>query len=214
MVNNSNMNSTLIDPEYSETEMAIIQAAKRVFHKNGFDGARMQEIADEAGINKALLHYYFRNKDKLFAAVFKDAFMQSFRPLIQIMMSDEELEVKVPRFVNHYLDQILANPFIPGFVLHELSRNPDRLISLINEHTMIKTSKFIQQIQQGTLSGRYRPIDPKQAVAHLVSMIVFPFIAKPMIKFALGFEADTDYLIFIEARRQEIPIAFFNILKP
>lgn len=202
------------ESDYTDTEKVIIQAAKDVFHRSGFDGARMQEIADEAGINKALLHYYFRNKDRLFEAVFKDAFMQSFRPLIQIMMADDELDVKVPRFVNLYIDQILANPFIPGFVLHELSRNPDRLVSFINDHSMIKTSKFIHQIEKGCQTGQFRPIDPKQAMAHLVSLIVFPFIAKPMIKFALGLDDETEFMKFIEARRQEIPIAFFNMLKP
>ena len=77
------------------TEKTILEAAKKVFLDKGFDGARMQEIADEAGINKALLHYYFRSKDKLFDAIFEEAFKQFLPNISDIMVSDISIEEKV-----------------------------------------------------------------------------------------------------------------------
>ena len=72
----------------ADTEQLILEAAKKVFFNKGFDGARMQEIADVAGINKALLHYYFRSKDKLFEAIFFDAFQQFIPRVVENMNAD------------------------------------------------------------------------------------------------------------------------------
>ncbi len=107
------------------TEAKILEAAKKVFILNGFDGTSMQQIANEAGINKSLLHYYFRTKEKLFAAVFSFAF-QNFVPQIQeILNSDISVVIKIERIVAEYMDMLMKNEFIPAFILHEINRNPD-----------------------------------------------------------------------------------------
>ncbi len=92
---------------FSATERQILEAAKKVFGRKGMDGARMQEIADEAGLNKALLHYYFRNKERLFQEVIREVF-SSFFPRIMTVMSLEGMafEEKIRTFVNEYLDLI------------------------------------------------------------------------------------------------------------
>ncbi|NTW33144.1 MAG: TetR/AcrR family transcriptional regulator, partial [Bacteroidetes bacterium] len=104
------------------TEKLILKAAKKVFIDKGFDGARMQEIADLAGINKALLHYYFRSKEKMFDAVFEDVFMQFLPEVTEVMNSEITLFDKIKTFVDVYITALLKNPHIPIFVLHELSR--------------------------------------------------------------------------------------------
>ncbi len=197
----------------SETEKLIIEAARKVFQRSGFDGARMQEIADEAGINKAMLHYYFRNKDKLFEAVFREAFLKNMAPIMHIIVSTDPVEVKVPVLVNQYLDTMLANPYIPGFVLHELNRNPERLISLVSSSNALRTSTFVSQLEQGMSEGRYRKTDPRQLLVSLLSMMVFPFVARPMLTMAFGLDDDA-YQVFINDRRVEIVNAFFSMLRP
>src|SRR5690606_32367118 len=114
-----------------ETEERILDSARDVFHERGYDGARMQEIADRAGINKALLHYYFRSKDQLFETIFKATVSKFLPAVLQNLAGDETVSVKIHRFVSSYIDTLKANPFIAAFILHELNRNPDRVRGFI-----------------------------------------------------------------------------------
>src|SRR6478735_10691909 len=92
------------------TEEKILNAAKKVFLTKGMDGARMQDIADKAGINKALLHYYFRSKDKLFERIFIEE-AQKFMPRVtHIMLSEMTLFEKIEKFVGEYIDTLIQNP--------------------------------------------------------------------------------------------------------
>ena len=111
-----------------KTENRIVEAAKAVFIKKGMDGARMQEIANEAGINKALLHYYFRTKDKLFEKVFSIAFKEVFTDIYEAIYGITDFEEFLESFIRNYILFIKQRPFIPSFVIHELNRNPDRIV--------------------------------------------------------------------------------------
>jgi AcrR family transcriptional regulator len=200
-------------PPPPDSREKILDAARVVFHRAGFDGARMQDIADSARINKALLHYYFRSKDDLFEAVFKESFRTNFLPIIEVMQLDLPLEEKVPRFVNAYISTIQIHPYIPGFVIHELNRNPVRMSELAVSMNRSAVGTFIQQLKEGMDAGRYRQMDPRQAVVSLLSMMLFPFIASPVIKGLFNLDA-VAYHQFIEARKEDIPRAFFALLKP
>ena len=94
------------------TEEKIFSAAREVFHRKGFAAARMQEIADEAGINKAMLHYCFKNKDQLFEAVFLNAFGQLAPQINEIFNSEETLFVKIEKFTESYISFVMENPFL------------------------------------------------------------------------------------------------------
>lgn len=190
-----------------------MDAARVVFHRAGFDGARMQDIADGAGINKALVHYYFRNKDDLFESVFKESFQTHFKPIIEVMQLDIPLEEKVTRFVNAYIRTIQIYPYIPGFVIHELNRNPQRMADMAASMNRAAVGAFMQQLREGMDTGRYREMDPRQALVSLLSMMLFPFIAAPVIKGIFNLDV-VAYHHFIEARKEEIPRAFFALLKP
>ena len=85
------------------TEATILNAAKSIFQRKGMDGARMQEIANEAGINKALLHYYYRSKQLLFEAVFKNAFKLLAPQLKKVLNSDDSLNDKIKNFTKNYI---------------------------------------------------------------------------------------------------------------
>lgn len=196
----------------SDSRERILSAAREVFHRAGFDGARTKDIADAAGINKALLHYYFRSKDDLFEAVFQDAFRTHFQPIIQVMGTDLPLEEKVTTFVAAYIDTILQHPYIPGFVIHELNRNPQRMANLAVTMNRGAITTFLDQIRQGITSGRYRQMDPRQALASLMSLTLFPFIAAPVIRGMFTLD-DPAFHAFILERKQEIPRMFFALLK-
>jgi len=192
----------------SNAEQLILQAARKVFIEKGMEGARMQEIADEAGINKALLHYYFRSKDKLFQAVFLEAF-QKFLPQIELMLKSElPFMQKLEVFINNYISIIIENPYIPGFILHELTQNPQRLAELMKNQVVVMP-EFLVQIQNEIENGVLKPFDPKHIVINSLALCIFPFVARPIIQ-AVFFNGNTeDYNIFLEQRKTTV----YNFIK-
>lgn len=194
------------------TEQKILEAARTVFTHKGLEGARMQEIADEAGINKALLHYYYRSKDRLFEGVFKEAFYTMVPSIIELLKSEKPLFEKITLFVDNYIDVFIKNPFIPGFVLHELSRNPQRIIDLIS-NMGVMPELFIVQINGEIEKGNIRPIDPKNLITNMLSMCIFPFVARPILKNILFENNDQEFFAFVEERKKAVPEFIFNAIK-
>ncbi|MBE0638342.1 MAG: TetR/AcrR family transcriptional regulator [Bacteroidales bacterium] len=189
-------------------EQLILQSARKVFIEKGMTGARMQEIADEAGINKALLHYYFRSKDQLFQSVFLEAF-QKFMPQVELLISSElPFLQKLEIFVHNYIGIIIENPYLPGFVLHELSQNPQRLADLLSNR-LNRIPDFLAQIQQEIQNGLLKPFDPRQILINTFALCIFPFVARPIMN-AVVFQNDrTAYERFLEQRKTDV----FNFIK-
>jgi TetR/AcrR family transcriptional regulator len=186
-------------------EQKILAAAKKVFIRKGMSGARMQDIADEAGINKALLHYYFRNKEKLFEVIFKDAADQLFPKINLIFESSLPLFEKLEKFTEEYITIILENPYLPLFVLNEITQDPHRFIKKIwGEKNRPKPQKFLEQIEREVKSGTIWPISPIQLLMNLLSMCIFPFVAQPMIQLNLGID-EMQFRAIMEQRKKEIP---------
>ena len=115
------------------TKEKIIQAAHDVFILKGMDGARMQEIADEAGINKALLHYYFHSKEQLFKEVFYGILSKLIPGLILIFKGEGSLPDKIEAVVAEYDSFMFRNPFLPQFVIREINRDPDQLSGFMSD---------------------------------------------------------------------------------
>ncbi len=170
-----------------QTEEKIFEAAKEVFAERGMDGARMQEIADRAGINKSLLHYYFRTKEKLFSAVFDDLAEMIFMKFAQIFSRDLPFEEKIRHFFSEHIDFLKANPGLPLFILSEINRSPDRMKKLtekINYNSLWETA--LKDITSGSLVYQNRnmhinPADIPQLVTTAISITVFPFAARNLI---------------------------------
>lgn len=181
-------------------EEQILVAAKTVFQRKGFDGARMSDIAKEAGINQALLHYYYRSKDKLFQAVFRIAVLTLFPKIIQIFNTEKPLEQKIEEFINKYFDLLIQFPYMPGFVMHEMSTHPERIKEFFSSHQLLRPQKMIQQYREGIESGRYNPCDPEQFFVSVIALCVFPFAAKPIIQTALN-KSDEEYKKFLHERK-------------
>jgi AcrR family transcriptional regulator len=141
----------------------------------------MQHIANEAGINKSLLHYYFRTKEKLFTAVFSYAF-QRFVPQIQeILVSDSPVFTKIELIVSEYIDLLMENEFIPSFILHEINRDPDRLYEIM-QRTGLNPRIFLDQFFCEISMGHLLPMDPRHLMVNIISLCVFPVAARPLIQ--------------------------------
>lgn len=199
--------------KHSETESQILEAARKVFLENGFDGTTMQMIATEAGINKALLHYYFRSKDRLFEAVFFEAFSRMVPNIFRIFISDAEFSEKIRALVSAYITALQEYPQIPQFILHELHRNPGRIIELIHS-TGIDPDIVMDIIRQETKKGNIIEIDPYQFMVNLLALCIFPFAARPMLQ-GFIFKNDAEaYEDFIERRKTEVADFIINAIKP
>jgi AcrR family transcriptional regulator len=204
-----------------ETETRILDAAKIVFIRRGTAGARMQEIAEEAGVNPALLHYYFRSKEKLSNAVFRETAGRMFPALIQILGGDMTITEKIDRIVDTYLSTMARTPFLPGYIISELHHHPQRIPQLLGQVTGGDISavtrpafaKLDKQIAAEVRAGRMRRISAAQFFVNLLSLCVFPFAARPMLGAALGFD-DDDFNKFIEQRRKELPLYIRKAIAP
>lgn len=197
----------------TSTEEKILTAAKEVFVQKGYAAARMQEIADRAEINKGLLHYYFKNKDKLFNAVFMEAFHKFAPRLNKIFEADIPLFEKIETFVDEYMDILLQNPNIPSFVIHELNQKPEEFVQqIMSKKDKPNPMKLIVQIQSEVQLGNIREINPLQLVMNMISMCVFPFVAAPMLQHILHMDRKT-YLQFMELRKKEVSSFIIESIK-
>jgi len=196
----------------TNTEESILEAAKIVFVKKGMEGARMQEIADEAGINKAMLHYYYRSKDKLFEAVFIETFLKLVPNLIEIVKTDISLFDKIRIFVGNYIDIINENPLIPAFIIHELNRNPDRVVELI-QSSGINPIFFTNQVENEIKEGIIEPVNPVHLIVNMLAMCIFPFVARPILQGVIFNEDRQQYEKFIQDRKKEVPEFIINSIK-
>lgn len=193
-------------------ERKILEAAKRVFQQKGMFGARMQEIADEAGINKAMLHYYFRSKDKLFDAVFQDAAKNFFSKIREFISVDKPLIEKIEYFVENYIELLIQNAFIPAFIITEVHQNPERIKNMFMQSGVNPELIFSNDIKSAISLGIIHPIDPKQLIINIVGLCVFPVAAKPIVTNMLKMEGD-EYQSFIEVRKKEVAKFVINAIK-
>ncbi|MCB0777487.1 MAG: TetR/AcrR family transcriptional regulator [Chitinophagaceae bacterium] len=189
----------------SNTEEQILEAARKVFTTKGMAGARMQDIADEAGINKALLHYYFRDKERLFEVVFLEEAQKFFPKINAIFNSDSPLFEKIENFVTEYVDEMVENPYMPWFVINEINRDPDQFMYKIwGKENLPKPAKLLEQIEQEVKEGRIKKVSPRHLLMNMISMTIFPFVSKPMFVRNLRL-SDKQFRELMEERKKEIP---------
>ncbi|MDV7186749.1 TetR/AcrR family transcriptional regulator [Lutibacter sp. TH_r2] len=194
------------------TESKILEAAKSVFQTKGMDGARMQEIADKAGINKAMLHYYFRGKQLLFEAVFKNAFSLLSPQLNTILNDESSIEDKIKNFTNNYISFITKHPYLPNFIFQELNRNPEFISKIQKSIGFPSIEKFKKQLNIEIEKGILIPIKAEQLFINILALNIFPFIASPLIK-AITNTDNNSYEQLIEDRKIEVSTFIINSIK-
>lgn len=191
-----------VDPT---TEEKIKQAAKIIFHQKGYAATRTRDIAQEAGINLALLNYYFRSKEKLFDIIILES-LHEFRQLMMEVLNDEKtsLENKIETMVGNYIDLLIEQPDIPVFILSELRNDPQALMAKMNPKEPFMKSVFVKQFQQAVKAGKIMPINPLHYLMNLIGMIVFPFAGSPILKVVGGMKQD-DFNALMQQRKVLIP---------
>lgn len=188
----------------SNTEQIIFEAARQVFQAKGLEGARMQEIADKANINKSMLHYYYRSKEKLFEQVYAQAIAQVLPEVISTLNEPLPLEDKLRQFTTRYLAAVSKNPDIPLFVIHEMNKNPERLKRLMLNRIGADLKPFLEQLRQEREKGRIINLPAEHIFTNMMSIMVFPFIGRPVLQFVLG-KDEAGMKAFLDERTRMLP---------
>jgi len=191
------------------TEALILEAARVVFIKKGLEGARMQEIADEAGINKALLHYYFRSKEKLFNYIFENALAGIFEVINKSIREEGDVIVFIEKFVDNYLNTLLKNPFIPNFIFNEINSHPER-ISQFSEKIKLNVPGFKHMVEKNITQKKICVIAPEHLLIDMLGLCIFPFIGRPLFEKVFFENRPADANNFLQERKQHI-LSFFKI---
>lgn len=196
----------------NSSEEKIMDAAIKVFTEKGLAGARMQEIADEAGVNKAMVHYYYRNKQNLFENIFKKKVKELFRAFSIILVADQSFEEKIRSFIETEIEIISQFPSLPLFVLNEAGKNPAILDEVFEEGGPKRLIKlFRKMVEQEVKKGSIRSLKFDELLINIMSLCIYPFVARPILQFVLD-KDDLDYKDMIEARKHTVADLIINDL--
>jgi TetR/AcrR family transcriptional regulator len=168
----------------AETRAAILEAALREFAEEGIAGARMEQIASAAGVNKALLHYYFQDKERLYGAALDHVFASLSRCMLEVLDRDLPPPEKIMAYAAAHFDFIAASPIYPRMVQREMMRAGRRgsphMRRLAERYLRPIFLRSMALMQEGMARGQFRPIDPGHFVISLIAMNVFYFSSAPM----------------------------------
>ncbi|UBB89715.1 TetR/AcrR family transcriptional regulator [Candidatus Kaistella beijingensis] len=182
------------------TEDKILLAASKVFTEKGFAGARTRDIADEAGINLALLNYYFRSKEKLFDQVMKVKIVLLFGKIIPIISNEKTtIEEKIDLASEKYFEILSKNPNLPLFVISEIQKKNSDIKSILPVEKILMNSVIIQQIKE-----KNPGLNPFHFLLNFLGMTVFPFLARPVFQ-NFHIMNDDEFQKFVEERKTLVP---------
>lgn len=195
------------------TEEKIKNAARAVFHRKGFAATRTRDIAEESGLNLALLNYYFRSKEKLFDIIMMET-MMGFMGGMMFVFNDEgsSFDEKVEKTVSSYIDLLIKEPQIPLFIMNELQRNPEGLAGKLNVKSILLNSVFARQYQEAMAKRGGQPLHIMQFVMNIIGLIIFPFIGRPMLKI-IGDLNDEKFVAMMKERKKLVPGWLNDMLK-
>jgi AcrR family transcriptional regulator len=207
-----------MDSNKPSTEEKILASAKKIFYQKGLKGARMQEIADDAGVNKAMLHYYFRSKQKLFDQVFSQSVRSITPQLMDVFMESSGLQTKIAHLVELTIDLFLEEPFLSNFIVNELSNNPEKLFQSILEYDDGMVGKVLplisSQIQEGIEQGSIKSdMKPSELIINILSLCLFPIMAQTVLQRMLDID-DERMQRFMVKRKQTVTQFVLDAIKP
>lgn len=189
-------------------EEKIKEAARKLFTQKGFAATRTRDIAEEAGINLALLNYYFRSKEKLFEIIMREN-LQQFMGIILQHFSKEKLtfEERISFLVSNYIDMLIRNPDLPLFVMYEIrsGQNKERPSPQFEAMNNIRHS-FVKEIEKLMSSGKVKKVHPLHVVSNIIGLTVFPFLAAPILTERLGKMSRKQFNELMLERKKLIPI--------
>jgi len=195
------------------TRQKIIEAARELFQSKGYAATSMQEIADHAAINKGLLHYYFKSKHKIFHEIFLESFKVFLPEINDLLNGDLSLRRKLEMLASVYIDMCIANPMVPAFIINELNSRPEGFVSeILRSDLRPNPIGFITQVEVEIKAGNIRNISPIDLFLNIISMSVFPFVARPLIQgiFSISREQFTALMI---NRKKEVYEFIWNSIR-
>ena len=203
--------------EPRSTEERILEVAVQEFMAKGYAGARTTAIAEAAGVTHAMLHYYFRTKDKLFDRIIESK-IGTLRDIMLSSLGDPSIPLfdKLKGAIESHQDFIAANPELPRFMINEVLSRPDRMpkvIERLKHHTPLVVESLQRQIDEYAERGLCRRVDAGMLMLDIVSLNIFPFSATPMVNALLGGMME-DREAFVEARKKENLETIMRKLKP
>jgi len=212
------MNENQLDLKKTPTEEKILRSAKKIFYQKGLKGARMQEIADDAKVNKAMLHYYFRSKDKLFDKVFEQS-VQSVSPILtNVFLEKTDLNNKIAHLIEMLIDFFLQEPYLSNFIVNELSQNPDKLFmnildqkgGLIGKIIPLINDQIQVEIEKGTVKAEIRSAE---LILNIMSLCLLPIMSQTVLQKTLGID-DERMRRFMVKRKQTVTQFVLDAIKP
>jgi len=172
-----------------ESRKAILKAAVHEFAREGVSGARTDAIARSAGVNKALLYYYFKDKDALYQAVLDQVFSGVRTAIHNALSQNLPPREKLASYVCAHFDYIASNPLYPRIVQAEFlraGRDPSRLERIAKHYFRPVFLELSALLKEGEQSGEFRRVDPIHFIPSMISVIVFYFNTAPIMKLMTG----------------------------
>jgi TetR/AcrR family transcriptional regulator len=195
------------------TETKIKDAAKRIFITHGFNGCTSREIAKEAGINVALLNYYFKSKGQLFDVIISSVLKDFTLSIIEVLKNNMSLVNKVRILIEKEYDFLSKHPEIPNFIINELGKKDKNFFECLDIATQFHETNIFQQVLEAQASGEMRKIEFVSLMLLVMSNCHFPFMAKPMIKTIHSLE-DSQYNEYLMVHKQYVTEMLINYLFP
>ena len=187
------------------SEERIKAAARKVFHQKGYAGTRTRDIAEEAGINHAMVNYYFRSKEKLFGIVMLETMTFFFKGVSAILNNENtSLEEKIEQVVANYIDLLLEEPELPTFMFNEVRTNPEPFVANTPILQALERSVLARQYAEAVAQGRITEPNLIHTVLNVISLVIFPFIAQPIFT-ALSRTDKEAYKTLMLERKKLIP---------
>ncbi len=187
------------------SEERIKAAARKVFHQKGYAGTRTRYIAEEAGINHAMVNYYFRSKEKLFGIVMLETMTFFFKGVSTILNNENtSLEEKIEQVVANYIDLLLEEPELPTFMFNEVRTNPEPFVANTPILQALEHSVLARQYAEAVAQGRITEPNLIHTVLNVISLVIFPFIAQPIFT-ALSRTDKEAYKTLMLERKKLIP---------
>jgi TetR/AcrR family transcriptional regulator len=192
-----------------QTESLIKETAKRIFFQKGMIKATTQQIADEAGVNRALIHYYFRSRDLLFKTVLEEAISETRDKVDSVFNSNEPFKTKISKYLDVFIDRNAEFPYIQNFIVTEIMRDANKMKEYSSRKKSHMMKHIVPLLNAEIKSGGMKPIDPEHFIVNMMSMCSYPLVAKPMIQSMFSYD-DKTYRKFLKERKQVIYKVLFN----
>lgn len=195
--------------EAIQTEKLIKEKAKKLFFQKGFLDATTQEIADEAGVNRALIHYYFRSRDQMLDILLEETITEKKARVTRILSSDLPFKQKIARYINAVVDHGLEYPYLENFIVSETARHPDKVKNLCARNPSKSTDLIREQLEQEIKKKKLAPISPEHFMVNLVALCNYPIVSKSILKTVHGM-TDATYKKFLTERKKVIFSTIFG----